>query len=77
MSWAEVARHVFALAGHDANRVTEVSTAEYFSNASIPMAPRPRNSALDLAKTRAAGYSPAEALDTLRHYLMRKVLAEQ
>jgi dTDP-4-dehydrorhamnose reductase/dTDP-4-dehydrorhamnose 3,5-epimerase len=73
MSWAEVAKRVFALAGHDPNRVTEVSTARYFANASSPVAPRPLNSALDLAKIELVGYSPADAVDALADYLAREV----
>ncbi|WP_173362717.1 sugar nucleotide-binding protein [Mycolicibacterium gilvum] len=48
-SWAEIGRQVFALAGHNPDRVTRVSTAEYFADATRPIAPRPRNSVLDLS----------------------------
>jgi hypothetical protein len=34
--------------GHDPDRVTKVSTAQYFATASHPVAPRPNNSDLDL-----------------------------
>lgn len=54
-SWCEVARRVFALTGHDPLRVSAVSTAEYFERASGPVAPRPRNSVLDLAKITGTG----------------------
>ncbi|GAB7066124.1 sugar nucleotide-binding protein [Mycobacterium hodleri] len=73
MSWAEIAKRVFALAGHDPDRVTEVSTAQYFSTASNPVAPRPRNSALDLAKIESVGYSPADAVDALAEYFTKQV----
>ena len=33
-TWADIARHVFELAGHDPPRVSGVSTEEYFSTAS-------------------------------------------
>lgn len=69
MTWAEIAREVFALTGHDAGRVTGVTTDEYFASAAGPVAPRPRNSVLDLAKVRATGFDPADAMTTLRHYL--------
>lgn len=48
-SWFEVARDVFAEAGHDPQRVTPVSTAEYVAAqaAGKLIAPRPRNSTLE------------------------------
>src|SRR6185312_4345536 len=49
-SWSDIARRAFTLAGHDPNRVRGVSAAEYFGNAARPVAPRPANSVLDLAK---------------------------
>jgi dTDP-4-dehydrorhamnose reductase len=73
MSWAEVAKRVFALAGHDPDRVTEVSTAQYFAMASNSLAPRPPNSALDLTKIESVGYSPAVAVDALAGYIAKQV----
>lgn len=67
-SWADVARQVFTLAGHDPTRVTGVSTAQYLSSAPRPVAPRPRNSALQLAKITAAGFHTASA-DLLGDYV--------
>jgi dTDP-4-dehydrorhamnose 3,5-epimerase len=48
-SWFQVARDVFAEAGHDPLRVTPVSTAEYVAAqaAGKLIAPRPRNSTLE------------------------------
>ena len=57
-SWADIARDVYRLSGHDADRVSPVSTDEYFASANGPVSPRPRNSVLDLAKIRAAGFKP-------------------
>ena len=57
------------LAGHDPNRVSGVSTAEYFSDATTPVAPRPAYSVLDLTKIESTGFTPADAdemLDGLR-----------
>ena len=68
-SWAEVARAVFAAGGHDPARVTGVSTDEYFAAATGPVAPRPRNSLLDLAKIEATGFTPKDAAASLRAYL--------
>ena len=68
-SWAEIARRVFELTGHDPDRVTGVSTADYFATATGPVSPRPHNSALELAKIEGTGFSPAEAAVTLVEYL--------
>jgi len=68
-TWAEIAREVFTLTGHDAARVSGVSTDEYFASAQGPVAPRPRNSVLDLGKIRATGFEPADALESLRREL--------
>ncbi|MFE1665586.1 sugar nucleotide-binding protein [Microbacterium sp. P02] len=68
-SWADVAREVFALTGHDPARVTGVSTEEYFAAAAGPVAPRPRNSVLNLEKIEAAGFSPRTASAALQDYL--------
>ncbi|RAV17051.1 dTDP-4-dehydrorhamnose reductase [Mycolicibacterium sp. GF69] len=72
MSWAEVARRTFELAGHDPGRITDVSTAEYFADASKPVAPRPLNSVLDLAKIHSVGFEPADACGTLMDYVRRE-----
>lgn len=60
-SWADVARRTFVLSGHDPDRVTGVSTEDYFASATGPVAPRPRNSVLDLSKIRSTGYVLGEA----------------
>jgi dTDP-4-dehydrorhamnose 3,5-epimerase len=69
MSWADVAQRVFALAGHRSDRVRGVSSDEYFASASGPVAPRPSNSALDLSKVTAAGFTPADADAALKAYV--------
>lgn len=48
-SWYDIARDVFQLTGHDPDRVTGVSTEAYFAGAAGPVAPRPRNSVLELS----------------------------
>ncbi|MCK2022213.1 bifunctional dTDP-4-dehydrorhamnose 3,5-epimerase family protein/NAD(P)-dependent oxidoreductase [Microbacterium sp. kSW2-24] len=68
-SWAEIAREVFRLGGHDPERVTAVSTEDYFASATAPVAPRPRNSRLDLTKIIASGFTPAPAEESLRAYV--------
>ena len=68
-TWADIARSVFELTGHDPGRVTGVSTDDYFATASGPIAPRPRNSELDLARVLASGFEPREGHELLQRYL--------
>lgn len=68
-SWADVARRTFELAGHDPGRVSGVSTAEYFSNATNPVSPRPLRGVLDLAKIESTGFVPAAADESLENYV--------
>lgn len=68
-SWADVARRTFQLAGHDPKRVTGVSTAQYFSTATNPVAPRPANSVMDLTKIESAGFAATDADEMLQGYL--------
>ncbi|KJL24032.1 putative dTDP-4-dehydrorhamnose 3,5-epimerase [Microbacterium oxydans] len=68
-SWADVARLVFELTGYDPARITGVTTEAYFASAVDPVAPRPRNSRLSIAKLKAAGYSPRAVREALVDYL--------
>ena len=70
-SWADIARSVFELTGHDPARVIGVPTDEYYASAVGPIAPRPRNSMLDLGKIRATGFEVGDARSTLPAYLTR------
>ena len=63
-TWANIARTVFELTGHDPNRVSAVSTREYFATATGPIAPRPRNSVLDLTRIERTGFAAMESLPT-------------
>lgn len=69
MSWAQIAREVFRLRGADPEKVTGVSTDEYFATASGPVAPRPRWSVLDLGRIEATGFRPRDAAESLRDYV--------
>lgn len=71
MSWADTARRVFELSGHDPARVTGVSTEAYFASATGAVAPRPRNSVLDTQKLESTGFIPEAAEDSLARYLGR------
>ena len=46
-----------------------VSTADYYANASDPIAPRPVHSALDLSKLEAAGFHMPDWEEELGEYL--------
>ncbi len=61
-SWADVARAVYELTGHDPARIADVTTAEYFASASAPVAPRPLYSVLDVSKIAATGFAPTASL---------------
>ncbi len=74
MSWADIARNVFALSGHDAVRVAGVPTDEYSALVSGYLAPRPHNSALELDKLISIGFRPADAMVELAAYLERDQL---
>ncbi|GAB2842029.1 dTDP-4-dehydrorhamnose reductase [Microbacterium insulae] len=74
-SWCEVARRIFALTGHDPTRVGAVSTAEYFSQAAGPVAPRPLNSVLDLTKIAATGLELGDWETGLRDSLAAQAAA--
>ncbi|QIK63000.1 sugar nucleotide-binding protein [Leucobacter viscericola] len=67
MSWADIARLVFAGVDQDPARITGVSTAEYFKDKQA--APRPLNSTLALAKIEATGFTPRDAREALADYL--------
>lgn len=69
-TWADIARQTFALTGHDPERITGVSTETYFASSSMRIAPRPRNSVLNLEKVRSTGYSPPAWTDSLEKYIL-------
>lgn len=72
MSWAAIAREVFTRCGRNAADVSETTTAEYAAGVldkGSPFAPRPLRSAMSLAKIRATGFEPEDALVALERYL--------
>ncbi|MFB7251789.1 sugar nucleotide-binding protein [Microbacterium sp. NPDC056234] len=68
-SWADIARTVYRLTGHDPARVGDVTTADYFADAAGPVSPRPLNSVLDLAKITATGFTPRDGAEALAEHL--------
>ncbi len=71
VSWAEIARAVYAARGRSPDLVTEVDTADY-QRTRPGSAPRPRSSVLDLAKIRGVGLKPADWRSELTGYLRRE-----
>ncbi|MDN5275359.1 MAG: dTDP-4-dehydro-6-deoxy-D-glucose 3,5-epimerase/dTDP-4-dehydrorhamnose reductase [Candidatus Saccharibacteria bacterium] len=67
-SWAKIAARVFELSGHDKNRVSGVTTAEYYAG-KTGIAPRPLQSTLNIDKIVSAGFAPREWDTALREYL--------
>lgn len=66
-SWYDVARAVFRLSGRDESDVSPTSTAAY--SAGKQLAPRPLDSRLSLAKLRATGFEPEDAVTALERYV--------
>jgi dTDP-4-dehydrorhamnose 3,5-epimerase/reductase len=67
MTWAGIARAVFAARGRDTASVRTVTTAEYAAGKAL--APRPRHSMLSLDKIISSGFRPADAMSQLHEYL--------
>ncbi|KRA39446.1 dTDP-4-dehydrorhamnose reductase [Nocardioides sp. Root614] len=66
-SWADYARRVFELTGHDPARVSTVTTAEYAAGKQV--SPRPLHSTLALAKLEETGFTSTDADTALATYL--------
>ncbi len=75
-SWADIAKAVYRATGHDPDRVTPVTTAEYYQgqDPEKPVAPRPHYSVLDLGKITDTGFAPADQWGSLGDYLAREEL---
>lgn len=68
-SWSDVAREVFALCGHDRDRVTGVSTSDYYDGVTGAVAPRPRNSLLELGAAHSVGIKTPMWQERLAEYV--------
>lgn len=68
ITWAQFARDVYRATGHDPARVSETTTEQYFADATV-YAPRPVNSALDLSKLIATGFTPRDHTEALAEYI--------
>jgi dTDP-4-dehydrorhamnose 3,5-epimerase/reductase len=67
-SWADIAKRVFERTGHDASRVTPVTTTDYYAGKE-GIAPRPLQSAMSLAKLEATGFAPRDQFEMLEEYV--------
>jgi dTDP-4-dehydrorhamnose 3,5-epimerase len=65
-SWADYARRVFELTGHDPSRVSTVTTEEYAAGKAL--SPRPLNGTLCLDKLAATGFVSTDADTALAAY---------
>ena len=71
-TWFEIAREVFRLGGHDADRVHPVSTDEYAATQAARgnvLARRPRNSMLSLEAIQSTGFIPTDWRTALADYV--------
>jgi dTDP-4-dehydrorhamnose reductase/dTDP-4-dehydrorhamnose 3,5-epimerase len=69
VTWYDIARDVYSATGNDPGRVRPVSTDDYFASATAPVAPRPRNSVLDLERIIDAGFTPSTYAEELMTYV--------
>lgn len=76
VNWADVAKVVFELNEEDPERITPVSTSEYYKGKEGPVAVRPHNSALDLSKIEAAGFTPEDWKVKLKEYIKKDLEKE-
>ena len=67
-SWAQIAQRVYRQVGADAGSVTPVSTEASFASRT-GVAPRPRPSAMRLAKLEATGFAPRDQFALLEEFV--------
>jgi dTDP-4-dehydrorhamnose 3,5-epimerase/reductase len=68
VSWYDIAARVFAQSGHEASRVSLVSTEKFYEG-NKPIAPRPKQSALSLEKINQTGFIPTDWSTMLETYV--------
>jgi dTDP-4-dehydrorhamnose 3,5-epimerase/reductase len=76
VSWADITREVYALAGYSTLQITGVSTADY-SKDKPQSAPRPLQSTMDLSKIQATGFVPRDWREDLAIYIEAEKAKEQ
>jgi dTDP-4-dehydrorhamnose 3,5-epimerase len=70
-SWADITRAIFQELGRDDLTVTNTTTAEYYAGKE-GIAPRPLQSALDLAKIQSTGFSLSDWRTDLKAYIAKQ-----
>jgi dTDP-4-dehydrorhamnose 3,5-epimerase len=71
VSWADITREIFNLAGFDL-QVTDTTTAEYFEGKD-GIAPRPLNSKLKLDKIQSIGFVSTDWKEDLKQYIEKEM----
>ncbi len=71
MSWADITRQIFKLAGHDDLTVSDTSTKEYYEGKD-GIAPRPLLSNMSLDKIHSTGFESRDWQDDLADYITRE-----
>jgi len=74
VSWAQLTRNIFTIAGFKDLTVTDTTTAEYFAG-KPGIAPRPLSSTFDLTKIRGTGFKSTDWHDDLRKYVEKEMKA--
>ena len=71
-SWADITKTIFKEVGRDDLKVTRVSTEDYYRGKD-GIAPRPLQSALDLSKIEAAGFTVQDWRVSLQDYIKKEL----
>ncbi len=71
VSWADIAREVYAIAGYTHLTVSDTTAAEYF--AGKLSSPRPTHSGLDMTKLHATGFVSRDWREDLRQYITKEL----
>lgn len=71
VSWADIAREVYMIAGYTHLSVGDTTAAEYF--AGKLSSPRPEHSGLDMSKIHATGFESRDWRDELRVYIEQEL----
>lgn len=71
MSWADITREIFSLAGYDNLTVTDTTTEEYFAG-KPGIAPRPLQSEMDLSRLQSTGFTSRDWKDDLKQYIEKE-----
>ncbi|HZM64614.1 MAG TPA: NAD(P)-dependent oxidoreductase [Candidatus Saccharimonadales bacterium] len=67
-NWADITRTIFKELGHDDLTVTDTTTEEYFAD-KPGVAPRPKQSAMNLSKIKATGLALRDWREDLQQYI--------